>query len=102
MFRAVCPVALATPESAATTGREIRDTIATRDSVAPVDVRIAIEIVVVVDIDVVATPAAAPTPAASPESSHCHAHAESNGCARGIVSIRRIVDGRIGIESRTI
>jgi hypothetical protein len=72
-------------------------------SVASTNIRIAVEIVVIVDIDVVVSaPAGAPAPAASPGRSHHHANAKRNGHSCGIVSRRRIVNGRVGIDRRAI
>jgi hypothetical protein len=75
------------------------DTTHTADTAATTaDVRIPIEIIVVVDVDVTIAPAATPAPAASPKSPHHDANAKCNSDASGIVSPRRIVNGRIRIE----
>jgi hypothetical protein len=70
---------------------------------ARADVRVAVEVVVVIDIDiVVAAPTAAPTPTATPKGPHHDADAKGNCYSRGIVSRRRIIDGRVRVYRRTV
>ena len=70
---------------------------------ARADVRVAVEVVVVVDIDIiVAAPSAAPTPTATPKGPHHDADTKGNCYSRGVVSRRRIIDGRVRVYRRTV
>src|SRR5437764_585250 len=72
-------------------------------AVARSHVRVAIEIVVAVDVDsIVAAPAAAPDPTPTPKRAHCDADAKRNCQACGVVSRRRIVNGRVRIKRSAI
>src|SRR5258707_1040924 len=71
-------------------------------AVATVDIRVSVEIIVVVDGDVVvATPTAVP-PAAAPRGSHSHSNSERNRHARCVVAGRRVVNGWIWVNRRTV
>src|SRR5437763_939538 len=61
------------------------------------------EVVVVIDSDVVVpAPTRVVTPAAAPHSTHSDSHAKRDRHPRGIVTRRRIRDGRIGIIRRAV
>jgi len=72
------------------------------DPIPGVDVRVAVEVVVVVDGDVVVSPTGVPPPATTPGRAHRNADPKRDRCAGGVVTRRRIVDGRIGIHGRPI
>jgi hypothetical protein len=84
------------PTSAAYTADTAR-TAGPPDATYATDVRVAIEAVVMIDIDVIVSPTAAPTPTAAPKCAHHDAETERDRRARGVVTPRRIRDGRIGI-----
>ena len=72
-------------------------------AVSAVDIGVAVVIIVVVDGDVVvAAPTAAIAPATSPCRSHGQSHTEGNRYAGSVVARRRVRDGRIRINRRTI
>src|SRR6201993_820120 len=105
MLRIVLPAAGSTASASAPATRLLRWTVSVPNVVAvsTANIRVAVEIVVVVDSNVVvAAPAAAPAPSASPRRSHHHANAKRNGQSRGIVSRWRIVNGRVGIDWRSV
>jgi hypothetical protein len=60
------------------------------------------EIIAVVDIDAVAAPATTPAPAATPKRSHHDSDAKRDRDAGSIVTPRRIVNRRIGINGRPV
>jgi len=69
-----------------------------------VDIRVADEIVVVVDIDVIVTaaPTTVPAPASAPCGTHCDADSKRYRHAGGVIARRRVVDGGVRIDGRTI
>src|ERR1700756_3021037 len=72
-------------------------------AVAATDIRVTVKIIVIVNVDVVVpAPAATPAPAAAPERPHHHANTERDCQSSGIVSGRRIVNGRVGIDRRAV
>jgi hypothetical protein len=72
-------------------------------AIAAVHVRIAVKVVVVIDCDVViASPVGVPTPTSTPSGSHGHSHSERKRHACGVISCRRVVNWRIGIDGRAI
>jgi hypothetical protein len=103
MLRIVLPVGISATSAPA--AWLLRWTVSISDivAVAAANVRVSVEIIVVIDVDgVVAAPAATPTPAAAPERPHRHSNAERNRHSRGIVSRRRIVNGWVRVDGRTV
>src|SRR5258707_15514497 len=70
-------------------------------AVATVDIRVSVEIIVVDGDVVVATPTAVP-PAATPRGSHSHSNSERNRHPRCVVAGRRVVNGWIWVNRRTV
>jgi hypothetical protein len=101
MLRIVFPVGISATSAPATW--LLRWTVSASYVVAVANIRVSVEIIVVIDVDgVVAAPAGAPTPATAPERSHRHPNAEGNRHSCGIVSCGRIVNGRVGVDGRTV
>src|SRR5207249_7533231 len=104
MLRIVLPVGISAAVSPAARWL-IRRAVSAPDvvAVATANIRVTVEIIVVVDVDVVvAAPTASPAPAAAPKRPHHYANAKSDCHSRGVVSHRRVVNGRVRIDRRSV